>query len=100
MDSYWHKQSSDKPLFPNLIWSRPEQTNQAGKLLIVGGNQHGFSAPAEAYQEAESAGIGTCRVLLPDKLQKTVGRILENGEYAPSTPSGSFSKSALSTLLY
>jgi NAD(P)H-hydrate repair Nnr-like enzyme with NAD(P)H-hydrate dehydratase domain len=99
MQDYWHKQTKQKPLFEDLQWSRPEQTAQAGKLLIVGGNDHAFAAPAEAYAEAGKAGIGISRVLLPDSLQKTVGRILEHGEYAPSTPSGSFARSALASLL-
>jgi hypothetical protein len=98
-NDYWHKQTPDKPLFPDLLWSRPENKRQAGKLLIVGGNLHGFTAPATAYNEAAKAGIGTARVLLPDSLQKTVGRMLEAGEYAPSTPSGSFARLALAELL-
>lgn len=97
--AYWQKQTKELPLFTDLLWSRPEQTAHAGKLLIVGGNAHGFAAPAEAYGEAGQAGIGVSRVLLPDSLQKTVGRILENGEYAPSTPSGSFGQHALASLL-
>lgn len=97
--SYWQKQTSDKPLFPDLLWSRPENKNQAGKLLVVGGNAHGFAAPAEAYAEAEKAGIGTARVLLPGSLQKTVGKVFQAGEYAPSTLSGSFSQKALAELL-
>src|SRR5262245_34884782 len=96
---YWRKQQPGKLLFPELEWSRPENKAQAGKLLIVGGNQHGFAAPAEAYAVATKTGIGTARVLLPDALQKTVGRILDNGEFAPSTPSGSFSQKALGELL-
>ncbi len=96
---FWLTQTSDKPLFPDLAWSRPENKQQAGKLLIVGGNLHGFAAPAEAYQESTKAGIGTARVLLPTAIRKIVGRFIENGEYAPSTPSGSFSKSALDELL-
>ncbi len=96
---FWHRQASDKPLFPDLLWSRPENKQFAGKLLIVGGNLYGFSAPAEAYQTAVKAGIGTARVLLPDALQKTVGRMFEAGEYAPSTPSGSFGQKALAELL-
>lgn len=97
--AYWLRQEQGKPLFPDLEWSRPENKQQAGKLLIVGGNLHGFAAPAETYNEALQAGIGTARVLLPDALQKTVGRMLENGEFAPSTPSGSFSQKALNELL-
>jgi hypothetical protein len=99
MQDYWHKQTADKPLFPDLLWSRPENKKQAGKLLIVGGNAHGFAAAGEAYSEAAKAGIGTARVLLPDSLQKTVGKVFEAGEYAPSTPSGSFSQKGLAELL-
>lgn len=100
MDStYWHKQTLDNPLFPDLLWSRPENRTLAGKLLIVGGNAQGFAAAGEAYSEATNAGIGTARVLLPDALQKSIGRVFEAGEYAPSTPSGSFSQKALAELL-
>ena len=97
--AYWQKQTKEQPLFKDLLWSRPEQTAQAGKLLIIGGNAHDFAAPAKAYAEAAKAGVGISRVLLPDSLKKTVGRILENGEYAPSTPSGSFARRALADLL-
>lgn len=96
---YWVKQTKDQPLFPDLLWSRPENKAHAGKLLIVGGNLHGFSAPASAYQASLKAGIGSVRVLLPDSLRKTVGKVLDVGEYAPSTPSGSFSQKALAELL-
>lgn len=97
--SYWHKQSVDKPLFPDLLWSRPENRRFAGKLLIVGGNTHSFTAPAEAYSYAERAGIGSVRIVLPDALQKTVGTIVPEAEFAPSTPSGSFARSALETII-
>lgn len=96
---YWVQQSADKPLFPELEWSRPENRQHAGKLLITGGNLHGFAAPAEAYTTAMKAGAGTVRVLLPDAVQKIVGRVLEAGEFAASTPSGSFSQKALNDAL-
>lgn len=98
-DTYWQQQTKDKPLFPDLLWSRPENRASAGKLLIVGGNKFGFAAPAEAYQEAVKAGIGTARVLLPDAIKPIAGRILEHGDYAPSTPSGSLGQKALADLL-
>jgi len=98
-NTFWHKQTAGQPLYPDLLWSRPENKKQAGKLLVVGGNAHGFAAAGEAYAQATKAGIGTTRVLLPDSLQKTVGRVFEAGEYAPSTPSGSFSQKALAELL-
>lgn len=96
---YWHKQTGDTPLFPDLLWSRPENRQHAGKLLIIGGNLYGFAAPAEAYQESLRAGVGVARVLLPDALQKTVGRTFAAGEFAPSTPSGSCSQKALAEFL-
>lgn len=98
-DTYWLKQRRDKPLFEDLLWSRPENKRHAGKLLIAGGSLHGFSAPASAFGAALKAGIGTCRVLLPDKLQKTVGKLIPEAEFTPSTLSGSFSKNALAQLL-
>ena len=96
---YWLKQSKDTPLFPGILWSRPENKQTAGKLLIVGGNLHGFIDAGISYQKAVQAGAGTVKVLLPDALQKIVGGSLENCEYAPSTPSGSFAKNALTELL-
>ena len=99
--SYWLKQT-DKPLFPDLLWSRPENKMHAGKLLIVGGHAHGFSAPAEAYSEAEKAGIGTTRVVLPDHIRaqlRAFQSVMLHMEFAPSTPSGSFASRALAELL-
>ncbi len=95
----WYKQTHEKPLFPDLLWSRPEQRNSAGKLLIIGGNAHGFAAPGTAYSEAENAGAGSIKVLLPDAIKPFVGGIFITGEFAPSTPSGSFSQKALAELL-
>lgn len=97
--SYWFRQEIDEPLYPDRLWSRPENRNQAGKLLIAGGNAQGFAAAGEAYAVAEEAGIGVAKVLLPDSLQASVGKVLAAGEYAPSTPSGSFSLKALAELL-
>jgi hypothetical protein len=97
--SYWHRQAFDTPLFPDLLWSRPENKIHAGKLLIMGGNAFGFVEPAEAFKAAETAGAGTVRMLLPDSLRKFVGPTFTAGELAPSTPSGSFAQTALAELL-
>lgn len=91
--TYWHKQT-EQPLFPELEWSRPQHKNQAGKLLIIGGTGQGFAAPAEAYGVAMRAGVGTVRVILPDALRKTVGKLFPEAEFAASTPSGSFGTTA------
>lgn len=96
---YWLRQSKDKPLFPDLEWSRPENKLHAGKLLIIGGNAHGFAAPATAFNVASSAGIGTTRVLLPNSLAKVVGKVLAEASYCPSTPSGSFGSTSLASWL-
>lgn len=97
--THWQRQESDKPLFSDLIWARPEHKGTAGKLLVIGGNLHAFSAPAEAFNQAEKAGVGRVRVMLPDATRKIVGRIMEHVEYGPSTPSGSFGQRSLSELL-
>lgn len=98
-DTFWQKQILDKPLFEDLLWSRPENKRSRGKLLIAGGNAHGFMAPAAAYTAAVKAGAGTTRVVLPDVLQKAVGSSFPEAQFAPSTPSGSFARLALATLL-
>lgn len=97
--TYWFKQGSSGPLFPDLLWSRPENRRTRGKLLIVGGNDHGFAAVAQAYSEAQKAGIGTVRALLPDALQKTIQPFIPDALFAPSTPSGSFARAALATIV-
>jgi hypothetical protein len=97
---FWQIQSADKPLFPKLEWSRPENKMHAGKLLVIGGNLHGFAAPAEAYAEAQRAGAGSVRALLPDAIKKFVGVMVPEADYAPSTPvSDSFSQKALDDFL-
>jgi len=96
---YWIKQKSDAPAFPNLVWSRPETKQAAGKLLVVGGHAQSFAAPAEAFAAAEKAGIGTARVLLPDSLERTVSKLFPAAEFAPSNPSGGFATNALAELV-
>ncbi len=99
MNTYWQKQSPDNPLFPDLLWSRPETKARAGKLLIIGGNQYGFALPAEAFSVAADAGVGMTRVLLPLSVKKVAGNMLPGLEFAANTPSGSFSKQALGEFL-
>lgn len=93
-----YQQQTGKPLFPNIIWSRPETKQGAGKLLIIGGQAHEFLHVAESYAAAEKAGAGTIRVVMPDSTQK-ITRMLPNIEYAPSNNSGSFARIALAELL-
>lgn len=97
--TFWYKQTADQPLFPDMLWSKPENKQHAGKLLIVGGNLHGFAAVGEAYRQATKTGAGVVKILLPNVLQKTVGMILDNTAFAPSNKSGSFSRPALAEWL-
>ncbi len=86
------------PLFPNIEWSKPEQKSLAGKLLIVGGNKLGFAAVAAAYEAVQAAGIGQCRVVLPDVLKKALVSSTFDCVFAASNPSGGFSKEAINEL--
>lgn len=97
--TFWRKQQNNKALFDDLLWSRPENKQQAGKLLVIGGHAQGFTRPASAFAAAERVGAGTVRVILPDSLQKTLGRAFLGAEFGPSTPSGSFASTALGEIL-
>jgi hypothetical protein len=97
--TYWHRQKPNEPLYPGLSWSRPQNRQTAGKLLIVGGNVHCFAAVGESYSVAMEAGIGTARVVLPNALQKSIGRVFTAGEFVPSTPSGSLARQAVAPIL-
>jgi len=95
----WLKQTKDKPLFPELLWTKPQNNRQAGKLLIIGGSQQNFSAVAETYNQATKAGIGSARVILPNSLQKAVGSFFPEAMFAPATLSGSFSSASVTEFL-
>jgi hypothetical protein len=96
---YWQRQHSDKPLFPDLFWSRPEQRRSSGKLLIIGGHGGSFILVAKAYEAALQAKVGSLRVLLPDKLRRTVDQFFPGAIYARSNISGGFAQSALENFL-
>lgn len=96
--TYWQRQTSSKPLFPDVDWNKPERKSQAGKLLIVGGNKLGFSAVAESYQLALETGVGSVKVLLPDCLKKTVPKTLTDVIFASCNQSGGLDKDALTAL--
>lgn len=96
--TYWHKQIPDKPLYPDILWQRPEQKSLAGKLLIVGGNKLGFAAVAQAYGDALKAGAGECRAIMPEDLKKVIDHLALDCVFVPSNPSGGMSKDALPAL--
>lgn len=95
---YWQKQTGEHALFPDIEWQRPEQKSLAGKLLIIGGNKLGFAAVAQAYSDAVAAGVGECRVILPDALKAAVSTQAFDCLFVPSNPSGGISQDALDML--
>lgn len=95
---YWYKQGS-KPLFPELEWNKPERRDQAGRLLIVGGNIHALSSPAKAYEQALKLGIGSAKIALPDQTKRLVGPTLPDAVFLPSTLSGEFGQEGSGDLL-
>lgn len=90
--TYWKKQTSNKPLFPDIEWSKPEQRSQSGRLGIIGGNKLGFAGVAEGYGAALQAGVGEVRVLLPDVLKKTIPTTITDTLFGATNPSGSLAK--------
>jgi ADP-dependent NAD(P)H-hydrate dehydratase / NAD(P)H-hydrate epimerase len=94
----WSRQT-DQPLFPDILWSRPQNRRQAGKLLVIGGHLQSFSAVSQAYGTAQAAGIGTARVIVPDKLRPMLSKLFPEASFAASTQIGSFSRQALAKFL-
>lgn len=94
MYPYWQQQFTDKPLFPDIEWARPEQRTQRGRLGIIGGNKLGFAGIAESYSTALEAGAGDARVLLPDCLRKSIPPVMTDVVFAACNQSGSLSRDA------
>ena len=99
MHPYWKKQQAGKPLYPDIEWNKPERRDQAGKLLIVGGNKLGFAAVAESYQTAREAGAGYVRVLVPDCLKSSIPKVIDDVIFAACNTSGGLSADAKTELM-
>ncbi len=97
MQQNWQTQKNE-PLFPDILWSRPENRNGAGKLLIVGGSADNLANVAQSYTMAEQAGVGACFLLVPESLQK-VTKNIPFIHYGPANRSGSFAERSLSEML-
>ncbi len=88
--SYWKRQN--KPLFPDLAWNIPEQ--KTNHVLVAGGNAQSFSTVIRTAEYLnQTFPIKHITTLLPDALRAKVPNS-ENINFAPSTSSGSFAKSA------
>lgn len=95
---YWHKQTADKPLYPDIEWAKPEQRSQRGKLGVIGGNKLGFMGVAESYNTALQTGAGEVRVLLPDVLKKSIPSSMTDVIYGATNPSGGLASDALTDM--
>lgn len=87
---YWQKQEAGKPLFPDILWEKPERRDLAGKLLIVGGSGGGIHDVAQAFEAAKESGIGEARALVPENLKKLTKHIA-GIDFLPATATGNFS---------
>lgn len=96
--STWLRQS-DKPLYEQLDWDKPERKDHAGKLLIVGGHVHALTAPAQSYMLASSLGIGVQKVCLPSRAKSILGKAPFDAVFIPSTSSGEFAKEGINELI-
>ena len=96
--SYWRRQTTEKALFPEIEWSKPEQRSRAGRLAIIGGNKLGFAALAGAYSDALKTGIGECRVVLPDSLKRSLPTSITDVVFVPTNPSGGMAREGSPTL--
>ncbi len=97
-NTYWQKQSSTSPLFPDVEWSKPQQRSKAGKLGIIGGNKLGLMAVSESYQTALSTAAGEVKILLPDSLKKALPKQMSDAVFAPSNKSGGLAKDAFNEM--
>lgn len=86
------KQNPGKTLYPDIEWSKPENSNLLGKLLIIGGSGHSIAAPSTAYQIASNFGASNVKVIVPEAAKKNIPITLPFLEFAESNHSGSFSK--------
>lgn len=89
--SYWQKQST--PLYPDLAWNIPER--RTGHVAIIGGNAQGFSNVIRLSEFMnQTFPFARLTTILPDALRAKLPN-LPDVEFANSTASGSFAKSAL-----
>lgn len=93
--TYWRRQTTETPLFPDIEWNKPEQRSRAGRLGILGGNKLGFAGVAEAYSTALATGTGEVRVLLPDCLRRSIPKTMTDVVFGACNPSGSLAHDAL-----
>jgi NAD(P)H-hydrate repair Nnr-like enzyme with NAD(P)H-hydrate dehydratase domain len=85
---YWLTQTTQKPLFPEIEWDKPEQKARAGRLGIVGGNKQGFAITAGCVEMANKTGVGETKVLLPASLKNKMPVRPEGVSFSADNQSG------------
>lgn len=93
----YQTQTPESPLFPNVLWSRPERTKNRGNLVIIGGNSQEFVDVQTAYAATAEVGVAHAQIILPDALRRLLGS-MPGVEFAASTPSGSFAQEAYTSM--
>lgn len=94
---YWRTQTTKKPLFENILWSKPDQPAQAGRIGIVGGTKSTFLAVSKAWQTISDLQVQASLVLPADL--KPILKNLPGAEFSDTNPSGGLSQKALPNLL-
>jgi NAD(P)H-hydrate repair Nnr-like enzyme with NAD(P)H-hydrate dehydratase domain len=89
---------TDKPVFPDIFWSRPTTKARAGRLLIVGGQRHEFSQVQAIFEMSQASGSGYVQAAMPDSLRPLL-RDNAFGHLLPATSSGSLGRAATAELL-
>lgn len=91
--SFWQKQTSAQPLFPNLAWNIPEQ--KTGQVLVVGGNSQSFASTMRTAEFlAGNFPINHVNIVLPESLRGKLPT-MTNVNFTTATTTGAFAKSAL-----
>lgn len=92
-------QIKGKAEYPEMLWSKPENRNYAGRLTLIGGNSNSFANLSKTFALLQKEIINSVNIELPDSLLKKLHGLLPEGIYLPSNPSGGLSKKALSEML-
>ncbi len=96
-DDSWFKQTKD-PMFPDIIWSKPEHKSKSGRVLVIGGSKNNLHCLSQAYQNLTEAKVGALFLIAPDSLKKQIQPLISEAEFVPSTKLGSISEKSLSTI--
>ena len=57
-------QQKEKPLFPDLIWSRPEVGDLKPNILIIGGSRQSLNGPISSFELFKN--VAELTVVLPN----------------------------------